>query len=69
MLFVHPETQQPQLACLEDKPEPILKILRTNAEKLIQFIHNLLDGIEDADLQREKEFLLMELGMLHTKTD
>lgn len=53
----------------EDKPQPILKILKTNAEKLIQFIHNLLDGIEDADLQREKDFLLMELGMLHTQTE
>lgn len=52
----------------EDKPEPIMKILRANAEKLIKFIHDLLDGIEDADLQREKEYLLMELGMLTTQT-
>ena len=54
----------------EEKPEPIVKILRTNAEKLIKFIHDLLDGIEDADLQREKDFLLVELGMLQsTKTE
>jgi calcium binding protein 39 len=48
----------------EDKPEAIVKILRTNAEKLIKFIHDLLDGIDEEDLQKEKEFLLVELGML-----
>lgn len=49
---------------VEDKPEPILKILCANSEKLKLFIKGLLDGIEDAELQREKDFLLMELAYL-----
>jgi len=53
------------VAC-EEKPEPIVKILTANAKKLITFIHTLLDGIEDSELQEEKEFLLLQLGMLMT---
>jgi calcium binding protein 39 len=47
-----------------DRPETITKILRTNSKKLIEFIHGLLDASEDEELQKEKEFLLVELGML-----
>lgn len=48
----------------QDKPEPILKILRANATKLITFIHDLLDGAEDQEVQNEKDFLLTQLAML-----
>ena len=51
------------VAC-DEKPEPVLRILRANASKLIEFIHQLLDGIEDQDLQSEKDYLLMQLGIL-----
>ena len=48
----------------EDKLEPILKILRANSQRLIEFIQDLLEGIEDPEIQNEKEFLLMQLGLL-----
>jgi calcium binding protein 39 len=48
----------------EEKPEPILKILRNNSQKLVQFLGNLLDGIEDREIQQEKDFLIGELGAL-----
>jgi calcium binding protein 39 len=48
----------------EDKPEPILKILRNNSEKLVQFLGNLLDGMEDREIQQEKDFLIGELSAL-----
>ncbi|OHS97087.1 hypothetical protein TRFO_09646 [Tritrichomonas foetus] len=50
----------------EQKPEPILKILRANSEKLIKFIHDLLDGVEDQEVQNEKDYLLTQLGLLQT---
>jgi calcium binding protein 39 len=48
----------------EEKTEPILKILRNNSEKLVQFLTDLLDGIDDEDIQQDKEFLLSALGAL-----
>jgi calcium binding protein 39 len=48
----------------EEKPEPILKILRNNSEKLVQFLGDLLDGIEDREIQQEKDFLIGELTAL-----
>ena len=51
------------VAC-EDRTEPITKILRTNQEQLTKFIKTLLEGVEDQELQREKDFLLMELAYL-----
>jgi hypothetical protein len=48
----------------EEKPEPILKILRNNSEKLVQFLGDLLDGIEDREIQQEKDFLIGELSAL-----
>lgn len=48
----------------EEKPPAVKKILKTNAEKLSEFIKALLDNIEDPELQHEKEYLLMELAML-----
>ena len=49
---------------IEGRPEPITKILRANQEKLTQFIKTLLDGVEEQELQREKDYLLMELAYL-----
>jgi calcium binding protein 39 len=48
----------------EEKPEPILKILRGNSEKLIQFLGNLLGGIEDREVRQENDFLIAELRAL-----
>lgn len=54
---------------LEEKPEPIVKILRANAAKLIKFIRDLLDGCEETELQREKNFLLVQLGFLQSEAE
>lgn len=51
----------------EDKSAGVKSILQANAEKLILFIPKLLEGIEDDDLQEEKNFLLTELGILHVQ--
>ena len=51
----------------EHKPESILKILRANAEKLIPYINDLLGEVDDEDLKVEKDYLLMQLGMLIPK--
>lgn len=48
----------------EDRPEPINAILRKNSDKLTAFIKNILDGVEEQELQNEKEYLLMELALL-----
>jgi calcium binding protein 39 len=48
----------------EGKPEPILKILRKNYEKLVNFLGDLLDGIEDRELQDEKDVLVGILSAL-----
>jgi calcium binding protein 39 len=46
----------------EEVPEPILRILRRNSEKLKQLLRHLLDQINDDEIQREKEALLLALG-------
>jgi len=48
----------------EEKPEPVIRILKANSQRLIDFIKDLLEGIEDSELQREKEFLIVELSGL-----
>jgi hypothetical protein len=50
----------------EEKPEPILKNFKNNNEKLIQFLNDLLDGVDDEDIQQDREFLLSGLGALRT---
>jgi calcium binding protein 39 len=47
-----------------EKPDPILKILRLNAQKLIDFIQELLSGIEDEETQEEEQFLISQLNAL-----
>lgn len=50
------------------RPEPIVKILKANSQKLITFITELLKGIEDPDVQNEKNFLITQLGLLNTNS-
>jgi calcium binding protein 39 len=52
-----------------EKPEPILKILRLNAEKLIGFIQDLLSGIDDEETQSEEDFLIAQLEALRPTAD
>lgn len=51
----------------ENKTEPILKILRANADKLIPYIDDLLGDTDDEDLKVEKHYLLMQLKLLIPK--
>lgn len=54
----------------EAKPEPIVRILRNNAQKLLGFLEELLTGIDDVDLQEEKEMLIAILqGLLPTPAE
>jgi calcium binding protein 39 len=48
----------------DEKTDPILKILKNNSEKLMQFLRDLLDGVDDEDIQQDKEFLLNALATL-----
>jgi calcium binding protein 39 len=52
----------------ENVPEPIVRILRKNSEKLAQLVQHLLDQIDDDEIQREKELLLETLrGYVHRR--
>ena len=45
----------------DKKPEAVVKILRANADKLIEYIHELLQNNQDQELEREKEHLIVQL--------
>lgn len=51
----------------ENKPDPILNILKANADKLIPYIDDLLGDTDDEDLKVEKQYLLMQLRLLIPK--
>jgi calcium binding protein 39 len=53
----------------QEKPEPIVKILTLNAEKLILFIGELLSGIEDEETQGEQQFLIAQLEALRPASE
>ncbi|KAH0786728.1 calcium-binding protein 39-like [Histomonas meleagridis] len=45
----------------EHKPETVLKILRANADKLIEYIHELVQNNPDQELENEKEHLIVQI--------
>lgn len=51
----------------DSKPPAINKILVANKTNLIKLIKQLLDGVDDIESQREKDYLIMELGMLRAE--
>jgi len=53
----------------EEKTEAVIAILRKNSDKLIEFIQDILDGIEEPELQKEKDFLVMELAFLKNSSN
>ncbi|KAH0793733.1 protein Mo25 [Histomonas meleagridis] len=45
----------------DHKTEAIIRILRTNADKLIEYIHDLLQSNQDQELDKEKDHLIVQL--------
>ena len=45
----------------DKKPEAVVRILRANADKLVEYIHDLLQSNQDQEIEREKEHLIVQL--------
>jgi calcium binding protein 39 len=54
------------VAC-QNKPETIVKILRTNRQKLVPYLRTLLDGVDDEQIEDEKNLLINILSGLGTR--